>query len=77
MYEGSLLNGDPDPITRNNLGYLLIDRETDVDRGISLIEEAIEIIGPCTRCNPELFHSYRRDGPGSGRQIGFIAISPR
>ena len=27
----------------------------------------------CTACNPERFHSYRRDGAKAGRQIHFIA----
>jgi copper oxidase (laccase) domain-containing protein len=27
----------------------------------------------CTACNPERFHSYRRDGAAAGRQIHFIA----
>jgi YfiH family protein len=27
----------------------------------------------CTACNPERFHSYRRDGATAGRQIHFIA----
>jgi YfiH family protein len=31
-----------------------------------------EAIRRCTRCNPDLFHSYRRDGPRAGRQMGFI-----
>lgn len=27
----------------------------------------------CTRCDPERFHSYRRDGPRAGRLLHFIA----
>jgi YfiH family protein len=27
----------------------------------------------CTRCHPERFHSYRRDGPAAGRLVNFIA----
>ena len=27
----------------------------------------------CTACDPERFHSYRRDGAAAGRQIHFIA----
>jgi hypothetical protein len=26
----------------------------------------------CTACDPERFHSYRRDGPGAGRLIHFV-----
>ena len=28
----------------------------------------------CTRCNPELFYSHRRDGPRTGRQAGLVWI---
>jgi purine-nucleoside/S-methyl-5'-thioadenosine phosphorylase / adenosine deaminase len=34
--------------------------------------EEIESAGLCTKCNPELFYSHRRDGARSGRQAGFI-----
>ena len=30
----------------------------------------IEVSGLCTRCNPELFYSHRRDGERAGRQAG-------
>jgi YfiH family protein len=32
--------------------------------------EHIETAGLCTKCNPELFYSHRRDGERSGRQAG-------
>jgi len=32
--------------------------------------ESIEASDLCTRCNPELFYSHRRDGPRTGRQAG-------
>ncbi len=35
--------------------------------------EHAEAVRTCTRCHPGSLHSYRRDGPRSGRQIGFIA----
>ena len=34
--------------------------------------EEVESAGLCTRCNPELFYSHRRDGARSGRQAGLI-----
>jgi YfiH family protein len=37
----------------------------------------IETVNLCTACRPELFHSYRRDGKGTGRMtsgIGFTAL---
>lgn len=30
----------------------------------------------CTRCDPERFYSYRRDGPGAGRLVSYIAPAP-
>jgi hypothetical protein len=29
--------------------------------------------GACTHCDPERFHSYRRDGPAAGRLVHYIA----
>jgi YfiH family protein len=34
----------------------------------------IHPVGRCTRCEPEVFHSYRRDGDRAGRMISFITI---
>ena len=33
--------------------------------------EAIERLGPCTRCAPELLYSYRRDGAAAGRNLTY------
>ncbi len=30
----------------------------------------------CTACHPDWFHSYRRDGGGTGRLAGFIRPVP-
>lgn len=32
---------------------------------------SVERLGPCTRCSPEVLHSYRRDGAGAGRNLTF------
>jgi polyphenol oxidase len=32
----------------------------------------VALLGPCTACTPS-YASYRRDGPGAGRQLSFIA----
>jgi len=32
---------------------------------------------PCTSCDPERFHSYRRDGPRSGRLVHYIRAGLR
>ena len=34
--------------------------------------EATEISGLCTKCNPDLFYSHRRDGERTGRQAGLV-----
>lgn len=39
-----------------------------------LKKENIEISQYCTICNPELFHSYRRDKEKSGRMMGVIGL---
>ena len=31
---------------------------------------------PCTRCSPDLFHSYRAEGAAAGRMAAFIALRP-
>jgi YfiH family protein len=33
---------------------------------------SVSLLGPCTACTPR-YASYRRDGPGAGRQLSFIA----
>ncbi len=38
-----------------------------------LRQDRIDAIRVCTRCHAWLFHSFRRDGPRSGRQVGFVA----
>jgi len=39
-------------------------------------EAQIETPGACTFCDARRFHSYRRDGDRSGRQISYIKILP-
>ncbi|MBM4391463.1 MAG: polyphenol oxidase family protein [Deltaproteobacteria bacterium] len=36
---------------------------------------ATEIVGPCTRCDPQ-YWSHRRDGASAGRQVGAIGLPP-
>jgi polyphenol oxidase len=38
--------------------------------------EQVESAGLCTRCEPELFFSHRRDGGHSGRQAGLAWLEP-
>ena len=43
-----------------------------IEAGIA--PERIEISSLCTRCQPDLFFSYRAEGPGCGEMGAFIAI---
>jgi hypothetical protein len=36
---------------------------------------AIAHVDECTRCHPELYHSYRRDGRAAGRMINFVGFA--
>ena len=38
--------------------------------GVTQVESA----DICTKCNPELFYSHRRDGERTGRQAGLVWI---
>ncbi len=38
-------------------------------------DTAILHVEECTRCHPELYHSYRRDGKGAGRMISYVGFS--
>jgi len=40
-------------------------------RGIA--EDRIHDSGACTRCDDSIFHSYRKQGPGSGRNLVLVA----
>lgn len=40
----------------------------------SVPESQIDTLGFCTRCDPERFHSYRRDREAAGRMISYIAV---
>ncbi len=40
----------------------------------SVPEQNLEVSEYCTICNPELFHSYRRDKDKSGRMMGIIGM---
>jgi polyphenol oxidase len=31
-------------------------------------------VDECTRCHPDLYHSYRRDGPAAGRMISYVGF---
>ena len=54
---------------RPHLDLVLASRLQLLDAGLR--EEAIEDTGLCTRCQPA-FHSYRREGPGVGRNWSVV-----
>lgn len=35
-------------------------------------EDHVHHVAECTCCRPDLYHSYRRDGPGGGRMVSFV-----
>jgi copper oxidase (laccase) domain-containing protein len=47
---------------------------TAVARGLLAGAGVVEVESAdlCTRCNPELFYSHRRDGERTGRQAGLV-----
>jgi YfiH family protein len=49
----------------------LVAFTTDVlrSRGITRVSDS----GLCTRCDDSIFHSYRREGPGGGRNLMIVA----
>ena len=75
----------PKPLTEGLPSYLRPDRgerfRLDVaeaacralaNSGVDI--GAIWVDGRCTACHPDVFFSYRRDGPRSGRMAGIIAL---
>jgi copper oxidase (laccase) domain-containing protein len=46
------------------------NRDQLIDAGLA--DPRIHLCGLCTFCHPALFHSYRRDGRGTGRLAGVI-----
>jgi len=40
--------------------------------GVGVMADSVHVSGLCTACHPDWFYSYRRDGAGTGRLVGFI-----
>ncbi len=55
----------------NRIDLRLFQRRQLLDLGMQ--ESAVEIVGPCTACDPRLA-SFRRDGAAAGRQISIIGL---
>ncbi|HET7292107.1 MAG TPA: peptidoglycan editing factor PgeF [Vicinamibacteria bacterium] len=44
-------------------------------REAGLRPERLHHVRDCTCCTPELYHSYRRDGPDAGRMISYVGFA--
>jgi len=74
---GRFAHALPGAVRPTRPGHVAIDlaslaREALV--GAGLAPDAVGVLpDACTRCDPERFHSYRRDGLAAGRLVHFIA----
>jgi polyphenol oxidase len=59
--------------TRGKIDLARANREQLLESGVPAAQ--IHSIARCTFCEPEVFHSYRRDGDRAGRMISFIAAA--
>jgi len=50
------------------------NRDLLIEAGVPATQ--IQVSGMCVCCHRELFFSYRRDGAETGRQMGFIMLTP-
>jgi YfiH family protein len=60
----------PGPRGRPHFDLWLANRDQLTRSGVP--EDAIHVAGLCTRCRPDIFHSYRAEGPSAGRMVGAI-----
>jgi hypothetical protein len=60
--------------TRAKAHVDLVAFTTDILRNRGVADERISDSGLCTRCDGSVFHSYRRDGKGGGRNLQVVAM---
>ncbi len=60
------------PGGRDHLDVRAANRQQLIEAGLD--PGRIESVDECTFCRRDLYHSYRRDGPGSGRMISFVGF---
>jgi YfiH family protein len=60
--------------TRAKAHVDLVTFTTDILRNRGVADERISDSGLCTRCDGSVFHSYRRDGTGGGRNLQVVAM---
>lgn len=63
----------PGPGTKKHLDVTAANRAQLEEAGVPTAN--IDSIGLCTRCRPDLFFSYRRDGAYAGRMISVVGFS--
>jgi len=64
----------PGPRGRPHLDLRAANLEQLVAAGLPARQ--IDHVRDCTACRADLYHSYRRDGPGAGRMINFVGWGP-
>jgi YfiH family protein len=57
---------------RPHLDVRSANRRQLVDSGLA--PERIHDVGECTFCRADLYHSYRREGPGAGRMLSYVGF---
>jgi len=62
----------PGPRGRPHLNVRAANLAQLVESGLR--HEHIDAIDECTYCRPDLYHSYRRDGPGAGRTLSYVGF---
>lgn len=65
----------PGPRGRPHLDVRAANRRQLQGAGLRL--EHVHDVDECTSCRADLYHSYRRDGPGGGRMISFVGFRAR
>jgi YfiH family protein len=63
----------PGPRGRPHLDVRAANRRQLVSAGLR--PERIEDVDECTYCRADLYHSYRRDGPGAGRMLSYVGFA--
>lgn len=71
----------PDALRHTRPGHALLDLGLLARRALARARIRAPELGrfpdTCTRCDAQRFHSYRRDGPRSGRLVHWVEPAPR
>jgi polyphenol oxidase len=63
----------PGPNGRLHLDVRAANVRQLLDAGLR--QAALHQVSDCTRCRPDLYHSYRRDGKATGRMTSFVGFA--